>query len=96
MDEDTRDFAQGPMVMDKELGPICQEIIELHYRVMLSEEWLMKNTQAVEWFEEMSKYDNLLFRLDQKKQKLASIKSGVKTAPATIELPTRPNRNRGF
>ena len=81
---------------DKELKPIHKEISDLYARARDYEKWLLENTQENNWFEEKTKYDDILFRLDQKKQKLKAVKSGNITVPETKSLPARVNRNRGF
>jgi hypothetical protein len=85
-----------PITLDRELKAIKADIVSLENRARELENWLIKNTQDCNWFREDSKYNDILFRLNQKKQKLESVSSGNISAPETLTLPSRANRNRGF
>jgi hypothetical protein len=85
-----------PITFDKEVKTIKGDIASLEIKAREFETWLMRNTQDCNWFREDSKYNDILFRLEQKKQKLQSITSGNTCCPETSTLPSRANRNRGF
>lgn len=83
--------------MCEELKALQREILDLDSRARTFEDWLVNNMQSAQWYLEKGKYDDVLFRLDQKKQKLIAIKSGNITVPETLTLPSKDlRRNRGF
>jgi hypothetical protein len=85
-----------PVTLEKDLQNTKQDIVSLKDRARELENWLLNNTQDHNWFQESSRYNDILFRLDLKKQKLQAINSGNITAPETKTMPTRTNHNGGF
>lgn len=82
--------------MYNDLRMLQEEIADLDQRARESETWLLDNTMSADWFERKDRYDDILFRLAQKKQKVATIMTGNIYVPETMTLPARPNSSRDF
>jgi hypothetical protein len=70
---------------DYDFKKMEQEIEDLDIRAREYEDWLLENINDPEYFKIKNKYDDMLFRINQKKMKIESIKTGYRP-PDTLNI----------
>jgi hypothetical protein len=78
--------------MDDQVKELQEEIVELEKKAREYEEWLLDRSESANWFEVKSCYDDVLFRIAQKKEKIKSLQNGLRV-PETTSLPPRDTRH---